>query len=1156
MISKFEPNKALSLLCIGVLILSILGMLATIPISSGGVAGTITVSSDRFYGAEIAAESSTDPEADPGEALLQITVSDPDIAGSDASMPSVKAKVGASVYTLKLYQISGGSWVCWIRDDSSDVMPKNFPSQDPTVVGLEPDLDANDDGIVDQNQDMVVNEIPLDKGDTLDIVYSDADPVKDVTVTVTYDETDAVVTLDRSQYPKDGVVYVEINDPDLNFDPTATETASIAGNTDVVTWESTTDPGPRGISADLKETGPTTAVFTTKFVMSDFDEEWFDSIKVKYLKDPETITKSADVIPHTGSLELNKSEYTISDKAEITLVDPDLNLDSKEKDEYKYDVNPLVKVASEKDNKVFGVTITETGLNTGVFTGKFKFTFDATGVEDDQPKIPVSKGPQKVNVTYVDPRTTTAENVPITKKADFKTFTGTISLDKYEYSPGQTGTITLVDPDLNLDPTSTDRISSEGNVGDPGSVDIYSPVDGTYYRVLLLETGPDTGEFTGNFKLVTGSGSPGDIPKVGVSKDNNKFKARYHDALNADGKTKTYETDEATCKATTGSITLDQTSYSPGAESDSIRYSATDPPGMGEKIKITVVDPDLNKNPLDYDDIPKESVTIEEVEEGIFSANIGDIFDETGPNTGEFTGTFQLPANVTLGHRIKVTYHDEFDEDMVSKDISVRARIRTHTGTISIDRTEVPIYGEIKVTVSDPDWNLDPGKTEKILEGTFKQKGGVDYWSTSRTKGVQIELTETGKDTGVFEATIKVGEDYLSYVDGDVKRGDTIYFRYNDDMDAGGAPVSSVVSATVTATTGSISLDKSEYPVGATITVTIVDPDMNVDPDGIDKIESDRVWITTTSETTPVYPDEVKETDVDTGIFQVKFVVGGPNKDIEAKLGDGVTVTYKDEATADGRTDVVFTATATIKQYTGKVYFDKDTYLLNETAIITVEDPDQNIYVNELDDLKVSVWSTTDPAGVSLTLIETDVNTGVFQGELYFTEGSSIGSKLQVTKGDIITVKYTDETADPADIPGWTPGVDTILTIKDTAKIGVPYIEKPIAAGTPVLKDPTTGETITEGKAGEQVMLSTEMSNTATEDQPMLYIVQVKDETGRVVYLSFISGTVPAGETYEFGIGWTPTVAGTYTVEVFAWVSWAEPTPLSDVATATITIVE
>jgi hypothetical protein len=56
--------------------------------------------------------------------------------------------------------------------------------------------------------------------------------------------------------------------------------------------------------------------------------------------------------------------------------------------------------------------------------------------------------------------------------------------------------------------------------------------------------------------------------------------------------------------------------------------------------------------------------------------------------------------------------------------------------------------------------------------------------------------------------------------------------------------------------------------------------------------------------------------------------------------------------------------------------------------------------------------------------------------------------------------------------------------------------------------------------------------------------VLIKDIDGITVSLSWITGTLPAGETLSAAQSWVPTVAGTFTVEVFLWESVTTPVPL------------
>jgi hypothetical protein len=110
----------------------------------------------------------------------------------------------------------------------------------------------------------------------------------------------------------------------------------------------------------------------------------------------------------------------------------------------------------------------------------------------------------------------------------------------------------------------------------------------------------------------------------------------------------------------------------------------------------------------------------------------------------------------------------------------------------------------------------------------------------------------------------------------------------------------------------------------------------------------------------------------------------------------------------------------------------------------------------------------------------------------------------------------------------------------------------PLSSSAPAIKD-ETGSVVTPS-AGEMVLISTTITNTRTTDEPTLYIAQVKDSSGTVVSLVYLMGVIPAGASFEFGIPWTPSASGTYTVEIFAWTSWTDPTPLSEAVTTTVVV--
>jgi hypothetical protein len=198
----------------------------------------------------------------------------------------------------------------------------------------------------------------------------------------------------------------------------------------------------------------------------------------------------------------------------------------------------------------------------------------------------------------------------------------------------------------------------------------------------------------------------------------------------------------------------------------------------------------------------------------------------------------------------------------------------------------------------------------------------------------------------------------------------------------------------------------------------------------------------------------------------------------------------------------------------------------------------------------VLVKSTSDPAGLVIAVTETGPSTGIFTATISFTTGTSVGNTLQVAEGDTITAMYRDWT--PA---GLTPGFLGVMTedVTTTAIVGAPVPDLPIISGTPELQD-ANGNPVTSAAHGTQVLLASELTNAATTTVTMLYIVQVKDSAGTVVLLNYIMGAVPGSASFTFAVSWIPEKAGTYTVEVYAWTSWADPTPLSAVSTSTVTI--
>lgn len=89
-----------------------------------------------------------------------------------------------------------------------------------------------------------------------------------------------------------------------------------------------------------------------------------------------------------------------------------------------------------------------------------------------------------------------------------------------------------------------------------------------------------------------------------------------------------------------------------------------------------------------------------------------------------------------------------------------------------------------------------------------------------------------------------------------------------------------------------------------------------------------------------------------------------------------------------------------------------------------------------------------------------------------------------------------------------------------------------------------------------QVMIVADLSNGQDRNQKFAYIVQILNENDIVVSLSWLTGSLSAYQTFSPAQSWTPTQAGTYTVQIFVWESVDNPTPLSHPLLLTVNVVD
>ena len=80
----------------------------------------------------------------------------------------------------------------------------------------------------------------------------------------------------------------------------------------------------------------------------------------------------------------------------------------------------------------------------------------------------------------------------------------------------------------------------------------------------------------------------------------------------------------------------------------------------------------------------------------------------------------------------------------------------------------------------------------------------------------------------------------------------------------------------------------------------------------------------------------------------------------------------------------------------------------------------------------------------------------------------------------------------------------------------------------------------------EKIEITMDFTNDSNVQQSFALIVQIKDSNNTTISLSHVTGMLGAGQTLDQVLSYTPTEAGTYTVEKFLWNNFADPTALTD----------
>ncbi|CAE6494214.1 conserved hypothetical protein [Candidatus Nitrosotenuis uzonensis] len=351
--------------------------------------------------------------------------------------------------------------------------------------------------------------------------------------------------------------------------------------------------------------------------------------------------------------------------------------------------------------------------------------------------------------------------------------------------------------------------------------------------------------------------------------------------------------------------------------------------------------------------------------------------------------------------------------------------------------------------------------------------------------------------------------------------------------------------------------DKEVYTWTDKVRITIVAPSWNADRHSIDTIgdeTSHAVKISTSTKS--LSPYRLTETSQNSGVFTGEVILTGFSHDVdgdgrpdtnprtvgagptggmlETKRDDGLTISFE---FADG---VVLTNSAKVSWNSGTIRFSNPSYLISDTVVVRVVDPDMNLNPEAPDTLTVDIMSDSDSAGVSVSATETLDDSGIFEVAVILTQtGKSSGNRLHALPGDAITAIYKDRTL---------PTPFSISDHKDviaTATVGsiTPQTQR-ITLGDLFFTD-FTGNRIEQLTQSQQVQIVNRVTNNEDYQQDFVCIMQISDASNTIISIAWISGQLRAGQSFDVSQSWIPKESGTYKIETFVWKSLDDPHALS-----------
>ena len=507
------------------------------------------------------------------------------------------------------------------------------------------------------------------------------------------------------------------------------------------------------------------------------------------------------------------------------------------------------------------------------------------------------------------------------------------------------------------------------------------------------------------------------------------------------------------------------------------------------------------------------------------------LLEETEGNSAMYTGSIEYTALNQLNVRNVATYEglailadeitiivptDLTDEDAVGVDyldtdgeglqtqIGDQVDAPTHSGIVSFDASNYKVADRVTVTLTDADLNTNSYTTEiytlaadpvngdrignqgthipqsgRLLDITFDDAAWTSMDCGIPNNGLSntgLTISETTPTSGIFTGTFQVPAEYCTIDSNDnlvreTTTGKDLEVNYVDYSDASGELIEVGDSAGISANTGSVSFDRSVYPVpfdpsqyhtqnspdnlgtidqsisGDTVLhIRVNDPDFDTSGTGSDSLSSNTLSVTIgrgsqTSSNLVENDIDISEISPTAGIFELDLSLGDtfecvadtdcdfPSGTVQIQQGDIVTVEYTDATDASGNENTV-TDSATFDLRNAVLQTDKSAYIIGGDMILTLIEPDFDLDSDETESYPLDLieWDSDadilamgqsanfDPEPSALR--ETGDSTGIFQVVIEIPEKLPDNNGEALERGEQIDLEYIDYGPAGADFVG------------------------------------------------------------------------------------------------------------------------------------------